>query len=430
MINYELKHIDKENKSYKLPETMKVFISHHIGKDEKLAGILQLSLKKRGITGYIAQRKQEYELLIIDKIKNQIENSDYLVAIITKHGLKSASVHEEIGYAIASDVKVILMVEEFVDEQGVLIHGKESYYFESRFFEIESDDISKYILSKGIPKKSKNSKVKQTKEKDQYQQYSPAQKMRKLTNDSINAFKEHQFKHKIITVKKDDERGYNLPDKLKINIFENKKRKERFFFFPHDELKNKYQILEINSIVRYFIFENLSLTDKWKNMCFLLIHGTVTKQRISNNYDELHQEEYRTNQNTTILLDFPVIYHGLGQGGLTRSRRYWNYSSSIPKFFAHKTKSKDDIVAKIGFIEDFIDEHENIFKNVPKLKKFEWDYQIIPKEIDRQKEEKRREKRNKKLGIGKAKRLRARPRMYSRRGGYGGNPAYVGTPKE
>jgi len=217
---------------------MKVFISHNIGKDEKIERILQLSLKKRGITGYIAQRKQEYELLIIDKIKNQIENSDYLIAIITKYGLKSASVHEEIGYAIASDVKVILMVEESVDEQGVLIHGKEAYYFNRPFFEIESDDISKYIISKGIPAKRKKSKVKQPKEKDQYQQYSPAQKIRKLTNDSINAFKEHQFKHRSVIVKK-HEREYYLPDKLKINIFENKKRKERFFFFAYDEIKNE-----------------------------------------------------------------------------------------------------------------------------------------------------------------------------------------------
>jgi len=409
---------------------MNIFISHHIGKDEKLALILQYSLKKRGIKGFIAERKQEYELLIIDKIKNEIKNSSYFVAIITKHGLTSASVHEEIGYAIGFDIPVILMVEESVDEQGVLIHGKESYYFERRFFETESDEISKYILSKGIPKKKRSNQLKRTKEKDQYQQFNPTQKITRLTKDSIKAFQEHKFKHKILNLK-NNERYYSLPNKIKINVFENNKRKERFFLFTCDELKTDASVREIKENIRDFIFKNISLKGNWKSMCLISVYGNVTKLRIQNFYDGINYPQSKTKQNTTVVLDPAIIYHGLGQGGLAHSKGDLNYPSSLPKFFIHKLKSKDDIVGRIGIIEDFIDEHEKIFQNVSNLKTYEKKYQIIPREkvkekqeIQRKKEEKRRKKRWKMV------KRRAPARRRPIRGGYGGNPAYIGTPKE
>ena len=320
------------------------------------------------------------------------------------------------------------MVEESVDEQGVLIHGKEPYNFDRSFFEVEADDISKYILNKGVPKKSKRAKAIPIKEKDQYQQYSPSEKLNKIKKDIIKAFQEHQFQHKRIQIES-SRRHYTTEEKIKLDVFENTKRKERFYALPYNELKNTSQVNEMNNIVRYFIFSNLSLKEKWKNIFFVIVHGNVTKQRINDYYEKLHHNEFRTTQNTTIGLDFPIIYHGLGQGNLSKGRRYWNFSSSLPKFFVYNVKSKDDIVGRIGLIEDFIEEHKNIFKNVSKLKSNQKQYQIIPKEIERQKQEKRRKIEEKKREIRKAKRW-ARPRRYSHRGIYTGNPAYIGTPKE
>lgn len=128
---------------------MKVFISHHIGRDFRLASTLQKSLKERNIEGIIAQRKKEYELLIIDKIKHQIDSSDYLVAIITKSGLASASVHEEIGFAIAKKVPVVLMVEKGAKERGVLIHGKDPEYFLRSDFGKRVEKIIDHIIKNG-----------------------------------------------------------------------------------------------------------------------------------------------------------------------------------------------------------------------------------------------------------------------------------------
>ena len=409
---------------------MKVFISHHIGKDEKLAVILQYSLKKRGIIGYIAQRKQEYELLIIDKIKKQIKNSDYLVALITKYGLKSASVHEEIGYAIASDVKVILMVEESVDEQGVLIHGKEPYDFDRRFFEIEADDMSKYILSKGITRKNKNSKVKQTKEKDQYQQYSPAQRVSKLKHDISQSFIEHKFSTHTQKIKVILGRVWPATtEAITIIVAENKKTHQRFFCLCYNELNNEELVRKINIIIDN-VFQNLSLVQSWKNMCLIITHGNVVKTRISKYYNGIHRIVRTTNQNTLITIDPFIIYHGLGQGKSGFTLKRWNFQSSMPKFFAYAIKSKNDIIGRIGIILDFIEEQEKIFKQISKLRINQNKFQIIPeKKVEAKRKKKAKEEEKKRAK--RWPRIHVRPRRYTRyRGGYGGNPAYVGTPKE
>jgi hypothetical protein len=67
---------------------LRVFISHSFN-DQSLAATLVALLKEEDIIGYMAQRVKEYELLIIDKIKKEISESDYLVAIITNAGIFS-----------------------------------------------------------------------------------------------------------------------------------------------------------------------------------------------------------------------------------------------------------------------------------------------------------------------------------------------------
>src|SRR2546425_12709866 len=143
---------------------MIVFVSHHIGRDLRLATLLQKNLKENRIEGIIAQRKKEYELLIVEKIKHQIDSSDYLVAIITKSGLSSASVHEEIGFAIAKEIPVFLMVEKGVKERGVLIHGKEPEYFVRKKFEKHIDKIIKHMIKNG-PRQRISSANRELKEK-------------------------------------------------------------------------------------------------------------------------------------------------------------------------------------------------------------------------------------------------------------------------
>jgi len=121
----------------------------------KLSSEFSKKLSENGMDGYLAEVRPEYELLIRDKIKNEIENSDYLVGIITDFGLVSASVHEEIGYAIGTKVPVILLVEEGLKEKGVLIYGKEPEYFTEKFFESHCDNIIKFLRERGTRKKER-----------------------------------------------------------------------------------------------------------------------------------------------------------------------------------------------------------------------------------------------------------------------------------
>ena len=105
---------------------MKVFISHAFGGgDEPLAGVLKDDLAAAGLEGYLAEKTPRYDLPISDKIRQEIEESGWLVAVITKRSHASASVHEEIGYALGRDVKVALMVEEGVEAAGVFAYGRE-----------------------------------------------------------------------------------------------------------------------------------------------------------------------------------------------------------------------------------------------------------------------------------------------------------------
>ena len=131
---------------------MKVFISHAFGGgDESLANTLKEDLGAAGIDGYLAEKAQRYDLLISDKIKQEIGGSGWLVAIITKRSQASASVHEEIGYALGKGVEVALMVEEGVEKSGVLVYGKEYEIFSVPKFDVHSKKVAGFIRNTPRP---------------------------------------------------------------------------------------------------------------------------------------------------------------------------------------------------------------------------------------------------------------------------------------
>ena len=125
---------------------MSVFISHMFGgDDDDFAGTLKNDLEAAGLDGYLAEDTPRYDLLISDKIREEIGRSSCLVAIITKHSRASASVHEEVGYALGRGIPVVLMVAKNVREQGVLIYGREPEYFDPQNFGPHSRKVAAYI---------------------------------------------------------------------------------------------------------------------------------------------------------------------------------------------------------------------------------------------------------------------------------------------
>ena len=131
---------------------MKVFITHAFGGgDEALANALKVDLGAAGLVGYLAEKTQRYDLMISDKIRQEIDESDWLVAIITKQSQASASVHEEIGYALGRGVRVALMVEEGVGKSGVLVYGREYEAFGVPEFGRHSHKMARFIAESPRP---------------------------------------------------------------------------------------------------------------------------------------------------------------------------------------------------------------------------------------------------------------------------------------
>lgn len=132
---------------------MKVFISHAFGgEDERLGGILKEVLEAAGMDGYMAERAPKYNRLISDKIRRELDGSDWLVAVLTERGNASASVHEEIGYALGRGAEVALMVKKGVEMDGVLVHGREPLVFTPTEFKKHSLEAVEFIMTTPTPR--------------------------------------------------------------------------------------------------------------------------------------------------------------------------------------------------------------------------------------------------------------------------------------
>src|SRR6185437_12883234 len=109
---------------------MRIFISHAFD-DEILATKMKSVLEKNAQieVAYMAQKSPNFELEISDKITREIQDSDYLVAIITKTSKTKPSVHQELGFAQGVGIHKIPVVEKNA-KKGVLLEGRDSIIFE------------------------------------------------------------------------------------------------------------------------------------------------------------------------------------------------------------------------------------------------------------------------------------------------------------
>ena len=133
---------------------MRAFISHTFAGDVdlQLAQTLKEELAAAGIDGYTAEDTPRYDLLIHDKIRQAIDESGWLVAVITRAAQGSASVHEEIGYALGRDMGVIIMLEKGVKESGVLVYGREAAVFTVPEFGAHAKRVAEFIRDAPPPR--------------------------------------------------------------------------------------------------------------------------------------------------------------------------------------------------------------------------------------------------------------------------------------
>jgi len=140
---------------------MHVFISHKfVKKDQELALILKKRLLQDKIGGYLAEQNRDFDIPINQKIRDKIDASDYLIAIITEFSANSPSVNQEIGYALGTGCPIRIMVET-KEVPGILIGDRELEEFSRKNFEKKLGVIINDIINNGPRKKIKTENMQQ-----------------------------------------------------------------------------------------------------------------------------------------------------------------------------------------------------------------------------------------------------------------------------
>lgn len=117
---------------------MKVFVSHSM-RDRSLLEGLSNSLVPHGITLLIAEHEIDLQNAISIKIKRMIDNCDIGLILLTKHGLESGFVREEIGYLEAKNKASLIVFEKGVKN----LYGGFKYGHD--YIELEPDDLENAV---------------------------------------------------------------------------------------------------------------------------------------------------------------------------------------------------------------------------------------------------------------------------------------------
>ena len=98
---------------------MKVFISYST-KDMHIVEEFKKLVEAKGIEAYVAAKDVQPGGVLWDKLEKNIRTSNCLVAIMTKDGVMSGTLQNELGVAKANKIRIVPLVEEGVDPKGVL----------------------------------------------------------------------------------------------------------------------------------------------------------------------------------------------------------------------------------------------------------------------------------------------------------------------
>jgi len=150
IIKEEIDSANKNNKNSN--KSNQVFVSHSFqGNDPDLAKTLEKELAKYNISAYLAEKEKRYGYIISNKIREAIRDSFCMVVILTNNSIISASVNQELGYAMGIERDIIPMVRtDIKDKVGVLLNDIEGEEFDSSNFEEKCRIIAEHIST--LPK--------------------------------------------------------------------------------------------------------------------------------------------------------------------------------------------------------------------------------------------------------------------------------------
>jgi len=133
----------------------KVFISHST-QDRGLVIYLANLLHKFGVEPVVAEWYLTPGESLDEKVFEQIRRSDCIVALLTRNGIRSSWVQQEIGYSLQSDKLVIPLVEKGVEQKDLAaLQGREYIEYDPHHYEQALNRLSTYVKSLKLKKEEK-----------------------------------------------------------------------------------------------------------------------------------------------------------------------------------------------------------------------------------------------------------------------------------
>ncbi|OGW14598.1 MAG: hypothetical protein A3G93_00950 [Nitrospinae bacterium RIFCSPLOWO2_12_FULL_45_22] len=133
----------------------KVFISHST-RDQGLVISLANLLSKFGVEVSVAEWYLVPGEHLGKKVFEQIEKSDCVVALLTRNGIRSNWVQQEIGYSLQCNKSVIPIVEKGIDPKDLAaLQGREYIEYDPYQYQQALIKLSTYIRSLKLKKEER-----------------------------------------------------------------------------------------------------------------------------------------------------------------------------------------------------------------------------------------------------------------------------------
>ena len=133
----------------------KVFISHSTC-DRGLVIYLANLLHKFGVEPAVAEWYLTPGQSLDEKVFEQIRGSDCIVALLTRNGIRSNWVQQEIGYSLQRDKLVIPIVEKGVEPKDLAsLQGREYIEYDPYQYQEALNRLSTYVKSLKLKKEEK-----------------------------------------------------------------------------------------------------------------------------------------------------------------------------------------------------------------------------------------------------------------------------------
>lgn len=130
----------------------KVFISHST-RDQGLVISLANLLARFGVEVFVAEWYLTPGERLDKKVFEQIQKSDCVVVLLTRSGIRSNWVHQEIGYSLQQSKQIIPIVERGIDSKDLAaLQGMEYIEYDPHQYQQALIKLSTYVRSLKLKK--------------------------------------------------------------------------------------------------------------------------------------------------------------------------------------------------------------------------------------------------------------------------------------